>query len=62
MIIDTNEKGGSGTAGVHWDDATFGTEVMTGQLNYANDVSDMTIAALEDMGYETVYGGDFVFV
>jgi hypothetical protein len=47
--------GGSGTAGVHWDDATFKNEIMTGTLNYTNTVSDMTVAALQDMGYQTIY-------
>ncbi|WP_299785880.1 leishmanolysin-related zinc metalloendopeptidase [uncultured Marivita sp.] len=54
--------GGSGTAGVHWDDATFGKEVMTGQLDFSNNVSDMTIAALQDMGYETVYSDYYTLV
>lgn len=51
-------EGGSGTAGVHWDDATFGTELMTGQLNGTNVVSDMTIASLEDMGYQTIFDAE----
>ena len=51
-------EGGSGTAGVHWDDDTFGSEMMTGQLNGTNSVSEMTIAALEDMGYETIFDPD----
>lgn len=46
--------GASGTAGKHWDDTTFGEEVMTGYLNGANHVSNMTIAALYDMGYEVI--------
>lgn len=49
-------EGGDGTAGVHWDHDTFGKEMMTGQLGVTNVISDMTLAALEDMGYETVYG------
>ena len=51
--------GGSGTAGVHWDDATFNNEIMTGYLNYNNLRSDMTVAALEDMGYDTIYADEF---
>lgn len=46
--------GAAGTAGKHWDEATFGDEVMTGYLNGANYVSNMTIAALQDMGYEVI--------
>jgi hypothetical protein len=49
-------EGGSGTAGVHWDDATFTDEVMTGRLNWTNVISDMTLASLADMGYQTTYG------
>jgi hypothetical protein len=47
--------GGSGTAGKHWDDKTFVNEIMTPNLNFTNHISDMTLAALEDMGYETIY-------
>jgi hypothetical protein len=53
--VPVETDGGSGTAGVHWDDQTFGEELMTGRLNYTNTLSDMSIAALEDMGYDTVY-------
>jgi hypothetical protein len=53
--VPVETDGGSGTAGVHWDDQTFGGELMTGQLNFTNTLSDMSIAALEDMGYDTVY-------
>lgn len=53
--VPVETDGGPGTAGVHWDDATFKSEIMTGTLNYTNVVSDMTIAALEDMGYNTIY-------
>ena len=50
---------GSGTAGGHWDEATFQNELMTGFIGTLDDyqepnyVSGMTVAALEDMGYET---------
>jgi hypothetical protein len=33
---------------------------MTGRLNNTNTITDMTIAALEDMGYETTYGDDLL--
>lgn len=59
--VPVETDGGNGTAGVHWDDATFTNEIMTGQLNSGNAVSDMTVAALEDMGYDTIYGDSFVF-
>ncbi|WP_135502496.1 leishmanolysin-related zinc metalloendopeptidase [Roseovarius aestuariivivens] len=54
VMVET--EGGPGTAGVHWDDATFTNELMTGNLRTNNYLSDMSIAALEDMGYSTVYG------
>ncbi|MCB1340275.1 MAG: hypothetical protein KDK24_04250 [Pseudooceanicola sp.] len=49
--------------GAHWDQASFTTEIMTPSLYVSgNYVSDMTIATLEDMGYETVFNpDDFVF-
>lgn len=56
--VPVETDGGTGTAGVHWDDTTFKNEIMTGTLNYTNVVSDMTIAALEDMGYNTIYVPD----
>jgi hypothetical protein len=61
--VPVETDGGSGTAGVHWDHETFGAEMMTGTLNTRqNVISDMTIAALEDMGYDTIYASDdFLF-
>ncbi len=53
--VPVETDGGSGTAGVHWDDSTFKNEIMTGTLNWSNTVSDMTLAALEDMGYQTLW-------
>jgi hypothetical protein len=56
--------GGSGTAGGHWDDDTFQNELMTGYIGDPDDsdgvispnyVSAMTVAALEDMGYATLW-------
>lgn len=44
--------GPSATARRHWDDATFGDEIMTSWLDGRNGLSRMTIAALADMGYE----------
>ncbi|WP_308916757.1 leishmanolysin-related zinc metalloendopeptidase [Jannaschia sp. LMIT008] len=54
--VPVETDGGSGTAGGHWDDRTFGNEIMTGYVNGSNTLSDMTIAALQDMGYDTIYG------
>jgi hypothetical protein len=53
VMVETD--GGSGTAGVHWDHENFSNELMTGTLRTSNYLSDMSIAALEDMGYETIY-------
>ncbi len=45
--------GGPGTRDAHWRESVFGSELMTGFLNEGrNPLSRLTIAALEDMGYE----------
>lgn len=46
--------GGSGTAGVHWRDATFGAELMTGYLNSGqpNPCSLVTVQSLADIGWQ----------
>ena len=54
-------EGGPGTAGGHWnedgsDGYAFENEIMTGYIDVTgNYLSNTTIAALEDMGYETVF-------
>jgi hypothetical protein len=48
--------GGQGTRDGHWREAVFGSELMTGFLNPAfNPLSRLTIASLEDLGYEVNY-------
>lgn len=47
--------GGGGTAGSHWDEELFTAELMTGFIDEANTVSAMTVAALEDLGYDTIW-------
>ena len=49
--------GGQGTAGGHWDDNVFGTELMTGYLDsrVANPLSRVTVGALQDIGYTVSY-------
>ena len=47
--------GGAGTAGGHWDEILFDKEIMTGYVDQGGFISEMTIAALEDMGYDTVF-------
>ena len=47
----------------HWDNDIFTHEVMTTAIySSGNYISDMSIAALEDMGYQTTYVPDeFLF-
>ncbi len=52
--IPVETEGGEGTAGGHWDEDVFVDEIMTGYIDDSNFVSEMTIASLEDMGYDTV--------
>ena len=48
--------GGPGTAGGHWDETALANELMTGFVNGANNpLSRVTIACLEDMGYQVNY-------
>lgn len=48
--------GGPGTRDGHWRESVFGNELMTGFLNAGrNPLSRLTIAALEDTGYEVSY-------
>lgn len=54
-LIPVEGDGGSGTAYGHWDEATFGNELMTGYINGANYISAMTVASLEDLGYATTW-------
>ena len=46
---------GPGSDDSHWDDDTFGNEIMTGYISPDNYLSDMTVASLEDLGYATVW-------
>lgn len=53
------QDGGPGTRDSHWDEETFGNEIMTGYINNSdNYLSDMTVASLEDLGYDTVWSPD----
>jgi hypothetical protein len=46
------DQGGDGTINSHWDEHTFGNELMTGFLNGGtNPLSIMTIESLQDLGY-----------
>ena len=51
---------GAGTAGSHWDEATFGNELMTGFIDGANFFSAMSAASFGDLGY--VIAGNYLAV
>ncbi|MFZ7090735.1 leishmanolysin-related zinc metalloendopeptidase [Primorskyibacter sp. 2E233] len=57
--VPVETDGGPGTAGGHWDEFLFNEEIMTGYVDTGGYVSDMTIAALEDMGYDTVFDNPY---
>lgn len=45
--------GGEGSAGSHWREAVFGTELMSPQIAAAgNPMSRLTVASLGDLGYQ----------
>ncbi len=54
-LIPVEADGGPGTAYGHWDELTFGNELMTGYINGSNYISAMTVASLEDLGYATTW-------
>ncbi|HYI82401.1 MAG TPA: leishmanolysin-related zinc metalloendopeptidase [Acetobacteraceae bacterium] len=43
--------GGPGTAGVHWSEAMFGPELMTGWIGDSGILAPLTLASLGDLGY-----------
>ncbi|SMY09017.1 leishmanolysin-related zinc metalloendopeptidase [Flavimaricola marinus] len=53
--VPVETDGGPGTAGGHWDEDTFTNELMSGFIDDANYISAMTVAAFEDMGYDTIF-------
>jgi Leishmanolysin len=57
--IPLETDGDVGTTYSHWDEETFGSELMTGYVEDDNDLSYMTIASLGDLGYSTVSGASF---
>jgi len=62
LLVPVETDGGAGTAGSHWDEETFKTELMTGYIGYLdpttqqytgqNYISDITWASLQDLGYQ----------
>ncbi len=54
---------GPGSDDSHWDDEIFDNEIMTGYIDTDgsdNYLSDMTVASLEDLGYDTVWSPDLL--
>lgn len=55
--VPIENTGGGGTRFVHWRETVFDTELMTGFLDSgSNPLSVVTIASLEDMGYDVNAG------
>lgn len=53
LPVPVENTGGSGTRDGHWRESVFGSELMTGFLDPGkNPLSRLTIAALQDMGYQ----------
>jgi hypothetical protein len=56
--------GGGGTAGAHWSESVFRTELMTGYSEAAGvpmPLSRLTVAAMQDMGYTVNYAAADAF-
>jgi hypothetical protein len=51
--VPVEDEGGPGTRCGHWDEETFGHELMTGYLNtgVANPLSRLSVRSLQDLGY-----------
>ena len=51
--LPVENRGGPGTAGVHWRETVFGGELMTGFISgISQPLSRMTTASLADLGYK----------
>ena len=59
--VPVEQDGGAGTRDSHWDEETFDNEIMTGFIDSQNYLSEITVASLEDIGYQTVWDEDFFF-
>jgi hypothetical protein len=54
--VPVEQDGGPGTANSHWDEETFGNEILTGYLNTGrNPLSRFSIASFQDLGYQVSY-------
>lgn len=60
MGVPLENHGGERTAGSHWESSLFPDDLMAGVINAKTEteLSDITLAALEDIGYETVFDLD----
>jgi Leishmanolysin len=54
-VVPTENDFGPGTFCGHWDEECMGTELMTGYSNATNLLSRITIASLDDLGYDVDY-------
>ena len=50
--VPVENQGGPGTRDSHWREAVFNAEMMTGIVDSKNPMSRMTVASLQDLGYE----------
>ncbi|RIX44184.1 MAG: hypothetical protein D3M94_15915 [Rhodocyclales bacterium GT-UBC] len=62
--VPIEQLGGSGTAGSHWSEAVFNTELMTGYAENSPPMplSIVTIGALQDLGYTVNYAAADAFM
>jgi hypothetical protein len=58
--VPLESEGGPGTAGVHWSEAVFGVEVVTGWIADGGTFSSLTLASLGDLGYGLAPRGTWV--
>ena len=49
--VPVETEGGVGTARLHWSEAVFGAELMTGWIGDESHLSPLTVASLSDLGY-----------
>jgi hypothetical protein len=56
--VPVENRGGNGTADVHWRKSVLRNELMTGYLNIgSNPLSRVTVASLQDLGYSVLLSG-----
>jgi hypothetical protein len=54
--VEKDGRPGDGTYGGHWDEGCLRNEFMTGMADqHSNPISNLTIASVEDVGYEVDY-------